>query len=107
MRTRLVGPLPTTGPWTAVGLTRAEFFAILGLSVLGFVVIGGPVWRQPHGSHFVRIVASYGLIVPIVALVLRREHPFPAGRVLAASALLALAKLVRLPRIPSKRPATT
>jgi hypothetical protein len=94
MRSRLVGPLPTTGPWTAVGLTRAEFFAILGLSVLGFVVIGGPVWRQPQGGHFGRIVLSYGLIVPLVAVVLRRERPYPTGRVVAASALIALVKLV-------------
>ena len=94
MGTRLIGPLPTTGPWTAVGLTRTEFFAILGLSVLAFVVIGGPVWRAPQGGHFGRIVLSYGLILPLVAAVLRRERPYPTGRVLAASALIALVKLI-------------
>jgi hypothetical protein len=94
MGTRFIGPLPTTGPWTAVGLSRTEFLTILGLSVVGFVVIGGPVWRQPQAGHFGRIVLSYGLIVPLVAVVLRREHPYPTGRVLAASALIALAKLI-------------
>jgi hypothetical protein len=94
MATRLIGPLPTTGPWTAVGLTRGWFFAILALSVLGFVAIGGPVWLHPREGHFVRITASYLMILPLVGLALRRERPFPLGRMLAASAMIALAKLI-------------
>jgi len=94
MSSRLIGPFPVHGPWTAVGLTRGWFLAILGLSVLGFVVIGGPVWRHPREGHFLRIVASYTMILPLVGLALRNERPFPLGRFVAASALIGLVKLV-------------
>ena len=94
MRTPLFGPLPTLGVWTAVGLTRGQFFAILGFSVACFALVGGPVWEHARGAHFVRITVSYGVILPAVALALSRERPFPTGRVFAASALIALAKLV-------------
>ena len=56
---RLIGALPARGVWNAVGLGRGQFLAILALSVAGFVLIGGPVWRHVHDPHFVRIVASY------------------------------------------------
>ena len=94
MRTSFVGPLPTRGPWTAVGLGRGQFFAILALSIACFAVAGGPIWRQPHGGHLGRILLSYAIIVPAVALALRREHPFPVARVVVASALIALMKLL-------------
>jgi hypothetical protein len=90
----LVGPLPTRGPWTAVGLTRGQFLAVLGLSIACFALLGGPVWGHAHGEHFARIGVSYALIPVAVAWIVRRERPFPVGRWLAASAVIALVKLV-------------
>ena len=94
MQSPLVGPVPTRGPWTAVGLPRGRFLAILAVSIAGFVLIGGPVWRDPHGDHFMRIALSYAVIVPLVLLAFRRRRPFPVGLAVAAIAMLALAKLV-------------
>jgi hypothetical protein len=91
---RFIGPLPTRGPWTAVGLGSGPFFAILGLSALCFALVPTPVWADPHGEHFWRLTLSYALIPAAVAIALRTERPFPIGRWVAASALLALVKLV-------------
>lgn len=93
-RPPLVGPLPTSGPWTTVGLRGRQFFAILALSVLCFALAPRPVWTDPHGAHFWRLTLSYALIPPAVAVALRRLRPFPFGRWLAGSALIALVKLV-------------
>ena len=90
----LVGPLPTRGPWSAVGLSRGWFLATLAIATGCFLLIGGPVWRNPHGDHFLRIVLSYAIIVPLVALAFVRRRPFPVGSVLAAIAVIALVKLV-------------
>jgi hypothetical protein len=90
----LVGPLPTHGPWSAVGLSRGWFFATLAIATGAFLMIGGPVWRDPHGDHFLRISLSYAVIVPLVVLGFARRRPFPIGSALAAIAVLALAKLV-------------
>jgi hypothetical protein len=94
MRTPLVGPLPVRGPWTAVGLSRGQFLAILAVAIAAFVLIGGPVWRDVHGDHFARIALSYAVIVPLVGLALRRQRPFPVGQAVAAIATIALVKLV-------------
>ena len=94
MRTPLVGPLPTYGPWSAVGLPRGQFFAILAIAVGCFVLLGGPVWRDVHGDHFARIAVSYAVIVPLVAVAFRHRRPFPVGLAVAAIAIIALAKLV-------------
>jgi hypothetical protein len=91
---RFIGPLPTRGPWTAVGLPRGSFLAILVLSVAAFALIGGPVWRDVHGDHFARIALSYALIVPLVGIAFRRVRPFPLGTAFAAVVLIALVKLV-------------
>jgi hypothetical protein len=94
MRTPLVGPLPVRGPWTAVGLTRGQFFAILTVVIVAFALIGGPVWRDVRGDHFRRIALSYAAIVPLVGLALRHRRPFPLGQAAAAVATIALVKLV-------------
>ena len=94
MRTPLVGPLPVRGPWTAVGLSRTQFLAILAVATAGFLLIGGPVWRDVHGDHFERIALSYALIVPLVGIALRNRRPFPFGLAVAAIATIALVKLV-------------
>jgi hypothetical protein len=89
-----VGPIPTRGPWSAVGLSRGWFFATLAIATGCFLLIGGPVWRDPHGDHFPRIVLSYAIIVPLVVLAFARRRPFPVGSVLAAIGVIALVKLV-------------
>src|SRR5690349_13582572 len=41
---RLFDGLPEEGIWTALALTRLQFFSILVLSMLLFVFVDGPVW---------------------------------------------------------------
>jgi hypothetical protein len=94
MSSRLIGALPTRGPWTAVGLSRGWFLGILALSLVGFAFIGGPVWLDPRGRHFDRITMSYLIIPAATALALRHVRPFPFGRLVAATVMLALIKLV-------------
>lgn len=77
-----------------MGLPRGRFLAILAISVAAFVVVGGPVWRDPHGDHVARIALSYAVIVPLVGLAFARRRPFPLGLALAAMAVIALIKLV-------------
>jgi hypothetical protein len=90
----LFGPLPRRGVWNAVGLERGQFLAILALSVVLFLFVDGPLWRHLHDNHFSRIVVSYGAIPPLVALALHRNRAATLLRIVEASALLALVKLV-------------
>jgi hypothetical protein len=89
-----LGGLPTDGIWTGVGLGRTQFFAILALSLVLFVFVGGPVWRHVHDAHFMRITVSYGAIPCAVALALVRNRRLELSTWLGASAVLALVKLV-------------
>ena len=91
---RFFGPLPTRGVWTAVGLTRGQFFAILGVSIAMFVFLYGPIWLHTHDSHFARIVWSYLIIVPMVGWVLYRNGKARITSVLGASVVIGLVKLV-------------
>lgn len=93
-RTPFFGALPADGIWTSLGLGRAQFFAILGLSLLLFVFVDGPVWRHVHGAHFWRITLSYGAILPAVWAALVWNRAPRLSLLLGASAVLALAKLV-------------
>ncbi len=93
-RAPLFGPLPIHGVWTAVGLTRGQFVAILALSVALFVLVGGPVWTRLHDSHFTRLLVSYAAIPPAVWVALRRNGAARPATVFAASAVVALVKLV-------------
>ena len=93
-RTPFVGGFPERGIWTALGLSRAQFCGILAVSVLLFVVVGGPVWAHLHDSHFTRIAVSYGVIPAGVAAALYRNGSVRPLLVLAASGVLALLKLV-------------
>ena len=88
------GGLPKRGIWTAVELTRNQFVAILGLSVLLFVFVGGPLWNHLHDSHFLRIAVSYGVIPLAVALALHRNGSWRLPLVVGASALIAVVKLL-------------
>jgi hypothetical protein len=93
-RAPFIGGLPERGIWTAVGLGRGQFLAILGISVLLFVLVGGPVWSHLRESHFGRIVWSYAFIVPAVTAALHRNGRARPLAVLAASAVIALVKLL-------------
>lgn len=93
-RAPFFGSLPERGPWTAVGLTRGQFLAILGLSIALFVLVDGPVWAHLRDSHTVRIAVSYGIILPAVVLALRRSGSASVPLVLGASALIAAVKLL-------------
>jgi hypothetical protein len=88
------GTLPERGPWTAVGLTRAQFLLILALSVVLFVFVGGPVWTHLRDGHFARIALSYGVIPPAVAVALHRNGRVRPLLVVGASAVIALVKLL-------------
>ncbi len=88
------GRLPERGVWTAVELTRGQFVAILALSVGLFAFVDGPLWNHLHGSHFVRIAVSYGVIPPAVGLALHRNGAWRLPLLLGASALVALVKLL-------------
>lgn len=50
--------------WTTVGLTGGQFFGILLLSILLFLLLDGPAWHHLHDSHTRRILGSYGVIPP-------------------------------------------
>ncbi len=93
-RTPFLGTFPTDGVWTTLGLGRAQFFAILGLSLALFAFVDGPVWRHVHAPHFWRIMVSYAAIPVAVAAALAWNRTPRFGLFLGASAVLALAKLV-------------
>lgn len=93
-RSRLFGPLPTRGIWTALALTRGQFFLIIGLSVALFVFVDGPLWLHLHRSHFLRITVSYAVIPPAVAGALLRNRQFRLRTIVVGTAVLSLIKLV-------------
>lgn len=88
------GSLPERGPWTAVGLTRGQFLAILGLSVALFLFVGGPVWAHVREGHAVRIAVSYGVIPVAAGVALRRNQRARLGLLVGATVVIGLVKLV-------------
>ncbi len=93
-RPPFIGGFPETGVWTAVGLSRAQFFTILTISVGLFLVVGGPVWLHVRDAHFMRITVSYAVIPLAVTVALSRRGVPRVWQVLAASGVLALVKLI-------------
>jgi hypothetical protein len=91
---RFFGAFPERGIWTALGLSRAQFFAILGGSIALFAFVGGPVWTHVRDSHFARITVSYGAIPIAVAVALHRNGKARPLTIVVASAVVALLKLV-------------
>jgi hypothetical protein len=88
------GTLPARGPWTAVGLTRAQFFGILAASVALFLFVDGPLWAHVREPHGMRITVSYGVIPIAVVVALRRNRVARPGLVVGATVVIALVKLV-------------
>jgi hypothetical protein len=93
-RTPLFGAFPERGVWTAIGLGRGQFLAILALATAFFLFVGGPVWAHLHEDHFARITVSYGVIPLATALALHRNGNLRLGLCLGASLLIALLKLL-------------
>lgn len=93
-RAALFAPLPVDGPWTALHLTRAQFCAILLGATLVYLLTGGPLWSHLRENDFVRIVTSYAVIPPAVALALWRNGALRLTVWLAASGVLAMLKLL-------------
>jgi hypothetical protein len=93
-RGSFVDGFPKHGIWTAIGLGRGQFFAILGVALLVFLFLGGPVWTHVRDPHLLRIVVSYAVIPPAVCLALLRNRACGVVTVAVASAVLAFVKLV-------------
>jgi hypothetical protein len=91
---RFIGGLPERGIWTPLELGRGQFFAVLGVSLLVFILAGGPLWRHLTDGHTLRIAASYGIIPPLVWAARRRNGATGIGGTAVASAVLAAIKLV-------------
>ena len=89
-----IGGFPEHGIWTAIGLGRGQFFAILGVSLAVFALLGGPVWTHVRDAHFARIAVSYAVIPPAVYVAMRRNGRAGLVSVGLASAILAFVKLV-------------
>ena len=87
-------PIPERGIWTAVGLTRGQFFGILFVVLLMFLLWNGPVWSHMNEAHTWRIVGSYLAVPLLVAVGLWRNRTFRIRSWLEASFLLALIKLL-------------
>jgi hypothetical protein len=93
-RAPFFGGLPKRGVWTSVELTRGQFVTILGLSVLLFVFVGGPLGNHLHDSHFARLAVSYGVIPPAVGVALYRNGSWRLPLIVGASAVIAVVKLL-------------
>lgn len=89
-----ITPLPVTGPWTSVGLTRAEFLTVLLGSTLVFLVVPTPLWTHLREGHFTRLAVSYGVIPVALSLLLARDGRLAPGVLLRGTLVLALLKLV-------------
>lgn len=93
-RPSFFGPLPATGIWTAAELTRGQFLCIVTISVLLFLFIDGPLWQHMRDSHLARIGWSYAAIGIAVVAFLWRNRKLDLSRVIVATLLVSLAKLV-------------
>jgi hypothetical protein len=94
VRGSFVSGFPEHGIWTAVGLGRGQFFAILGVSLAVFAVLGGPVWTHVRDPHLLRITVSYAVIPLAVWVAMRRNGRPGFVAVSVASLVLAFVKLV-------------
>ena len=92
----LIEPLriPEKGIWDAVGLGRFQFLGILLLSVLVFLLLGGPAWNALHEGHTMRIGISYLLIPILVAGAQWHNGSLRFRSWLEASLLIGFIKLI-------------
>lgn len=93
-RPRFFAPLPTTGLWTHLALTRDAFLGILGLSVALFLLVPTPVWGHLREGHLLRLALSYGIVPILVALAQARRGTLALGTLTLATLIISLLKLV-------------
>jgi hypothetical protein len=93
-RPAFFAPLPATGPWTALGVGRGPFFAILASACLVYLFWGGPIWSHLGDSEFPRIVVSYAVIPLGASIALYRAGRLTLPALLAASGMIAALKLL-------------
>ncbi|MBY0277212.1 hypothetical protein K2Z84_17900 [Candidatus Binatia bacterium] len=93
-RFRLFAPLPVSGPWTALGLSRGQFLAILVGACLIYLFLGGPLWAHLRQNDFVRISVSYLAIPLAVAVAQRHNGTLKLATWFAASGVVASLKLL-------------
>jgi len=93
-QTRFFAPFPERGVWTAVGLTRGQFFGIFAISTALFFVIGGPLWDHLREGHLARIVWSYAAIPVLVVLALARNRRLELFPAVGATIVLGFAKWI-------------
>jgi hypothetical protein len=89
-----VSPLPVTGPWTGLGMSRSAFLAILAGSTMLFAIAPTPVWSHLRDGHLGRLALSYTVIPLAVAVTLARQGHLGVGPLLRATLVLSLLKLV-------------
>ena len=93
-RFRFIAPLPASGPWTTVGLSRGQFFGILIGACLIYLFLGGPLWLHLRQNDFVRIAVSY-IVIPIaVAIAQRHAGTLRFSTWFAGSGIIAALKLL-------------
>ena len=88
------GAFPSLGIWTPLGLSRLQFFLVLAGSIAAFTFLGGPAWRHLRDPHLLRISVSYAVIPLGVAGAYVYNRDRRLALALAATAVIALIKLV-------------
>jgi hypothetical protein len=91
---RFFSPLPSHGPWTGLGLTRAQFLGIVLGATLLYLFAGGPLWVRLGENDFARIAVSYAVIPVAVAAALWRNRKLSLTGWLVATAVIAILKLL-------------
>ncbi|HZR82722.1 MAG TPA: hypothetical protein VFD92_16630 [Candidatus Binatia bacterium] len=93
-RTPMFAPFPREGFWTALGMTRGQYFGILLASCLVFLFWGHPLWRHLGGAELPRIAISYAIIPAAVTIALWWNGKLRFSLFLGATVTIALLKLV-------------
>jgi hypothetical protein len=88
------GSFPTRGVWTALGLSRAQFLLIIAVSVVAFLFVDGPLWRQLEGNHFRRIVLSYLTIPAMIVAIQLLHREFSLSTLLGGTIVIGVIKLL-------------
>ncbi len=91
---------PATAPATVrggsvlgSGLSVPAYGLVLLLSVALFIFFGGPLWSS-RGSHGLRFLVSYGVVLPLSALALLASHAFTSARFATAVGTMWAIKLL-------------
>lgn len=77
-----------------MGLSRAQFVAIIGISLVAFLFVDGPLWEQLGDNHFRRITLSYLAIPVLVAALQMYAGKLDAGALFGATIVIGVIKLL-------------